>query len=180
MTFYIVLHFLFMETREAIKTRRSIRSYEQKSISDTHLHLILEAGMYAPSAYNQQPWHFVVIKDKQKLYQIPTIHPYAQMTSQADCAILVCADMTIVKRESLRPQDCSACVQNMLLMTHDLWLWAVWCAIYPEEQRIVNFRNLCNLPSFVIPFALIPLWYPAEPNRSVDRRRPERIHYEVW
>lgn len=55
-----------METREAILRRRSIRKYKDIPISDEDLRDIMECGMYAPSASNLQPWHFVVVRSPEK------------------------------------------------------------------------------------------------------------------
>ena len=66
-----------METLQAIKTRRSIRKFTSRKIEEEKLEKILEAAMYAPSARNYQPWHFVVIDERDKLDEIPNLHPYA-------------------------------------------------------------------------------------------------------
>ncbi len=81
-----------MEALEAIFTRRSIRSFTSQPVSQDMVETILRAAMSAPSACNQQPWHFVVVADRATLDAIPTIHPHAGMARQAALAILVCAD----------------------------------------------------------------------------------------
>ncbi|MGI5999145.1 MAG: nitroreductase family protein, partial [Lutispora sp.] len=62
-----------------IYTRRSIRKYEDKPVTDEQIHELLRAAMYAPSAGNEKPWHFVVIKDRAILNEITTYHPHTQM-----------------------------------------------------------------------------------------------------
>ncbi len=78
---------------EAISKRRSIRKYQTKDVSEAVIHEILTAAMCAPSAHNQKPWHFIVIKDREKLNAIMKVHPYSKMLKEAPVAILVCANM---------------------------------------------------------------------------------------
>ncbi len=83
---------------ETILRRRSIRRYTDKPVPDDVLKELLEAAMAAPSAGNEQPWHFIVIKDRGILDQIPTVHPYSQMVMEAPVAILVCGDLGMAVR----------------------------------------------------------------------------------
>ena len=78
-----------MDALEAIFTRRSIRKYTSQPIPEELIEQILKAAMYAPSADNQQPWHFVVIDDQHILDAITQFHPYAQMLKSAPLAIAV-------------------------------------------------------------------------------------------
>ncbi|MCK4701549.1 MAG: nitroreductase family protein, partial [Bacteroidales bacterium] len=81
-----------MEIQDAILTRRSIRKYTDKKISEDLVNAILRAAMYAPSAMNQQPWHFIVVDDASLLQKLSRIHPYGKMLSDASHGILVCGD----------------------------------------------------------------------------------------
>lgn len=169
-----------MELQEVIRTRRSIRNYEDRPVSDEHISNIIEAAMYAPSAGNQQPWHFIVIRDRQKLDRIPTFHPYSRMVLQAQVAILVCGDPEGGKWPAYWVQDCSAAAQNLLLAARDLGLGTVWAGVYPDEGRMAGFRDLLAIPQSVYPFALIPVGWPASEFGRVQRVRPDRIHHDSW
>lgn len=72
-----------MEVKKAIFERRSIREYSDKPISDEIVTELIRAGMYAPSAGNQQSWEFFIIKDKEKINKIKEFHPYATMVKSA-------------------------------------------------------------------------------------------------
>jgi len=63
-----------MDTLEAIFSRRSVRNFTNDPVSDDDLHDLLKAGMQAPSAKNEQPWHFIVIDDPALLHAIPEFH----------------------------------------------------------------------------------------------------------
>ncbi len=169
-----------MDLLDLIHTRRSIRRYLDKPISIETMKEIISAGTSAPSAGNQQPWHFVVITDKDILKQVSDIHPHAKMARDAAVAIVVCGEPALEKHKGYWVQDCAACTQNILLAVHAKGLGAVWCGIYPREERAENFRRLLGIPEGVIPFALIPIGYPAEEKERIDRYREDRVHYNRW
>jgi len=163
-----------------IYSRRSVRKYQQREVEDELIIELLRAAMHAPSAGNEQPWHFVVIKSKEKRQAVAQIHPYAQMVLQAPVAILVCADLNLEVYKGFWVQDCSAATMNILLRAAELGLGTVWCGVYPNKERVENFRKLFDLPEHVVPFSLVPVGYPAETPKPVDRFRADRIHFEVW
>ena len=169
-----------METLEAITTRRSIRKYTDEKISEDVIKQVLNAAMCAPSAGNEQPWHFIVIDEREVLNKIPKIHPFAHMLKNAPAAILVCGDKSLEKYNGYWIQDCSAAAQNLLLAVHSLGLGAVWLGVYPVEDRIKNFQKLLNMPENVFPLALIALGHPAETKISESRFIQERVHKNCW
>ncbi|WP_147820632.1 nitroreductase family protein [Salidesulfovibrio onnuriiensis] len=169
-----------MDIFEALHNRRSIRKFEDKSVSDEDLKAILEATMMAPSAGNAQPWQFVVVTDREKLEAVTKINQYAQMAPKAPVSILVCGDLSLEKYAGYWVQDCSAAIQNMLLAACGKGLGTVWTGIYPMEDRVAGFRELFKLPENVVPLGLIVLGHPAQTPKSESRYRQERIHYNEW
>jgi len=115
-----------MDAIEAILTRRSIRRFRDEPVSDDLIETLLRAAMAAPSAGNQQPWHFVVIRDRETLDTTSTVHPYATMAAEAALAIVVCGDTTLEMHKGFWVQDCAAAIQNLLLAAHASGLGAVW------------------------------------------------------
>ncbi len=140
----------------------------------------IKAGMNAPSAGNQQPWHFVVINDRKILVEITNIHPYAQMLEQASCAILVCGDLDLEKHKGYWVQDCSAATQNILLAIADRGFGGVWLGVYPRQDRVEGIRKLLQIPERIIPFALVSLGVPAEEKKPRNKFKKERIRYNYW
>ena len=165
---------------DAVLLRRSIRQYTSQAVSDEIVEQLLQAAMSAPSAGNQQPWHFVVIRDRLILNEIPKIHPYAEMVRQAQAAILVCGERALEKHQGYWVQDCSAATENILIAVQALGLGAVWVGIYPRENRVDQFRTLFGIPEKITPFALIPLGYPAERKERAQRYLPSRVHRNQW
>ncbi|MEW6109356.1 MAG: nitroreductase family protein [Nitrospirota bacterium] len=166
---------------EAIFSRRSIRKYTSALISKETVNEILEAAMSAPSAGNEQPWHFVIINERNILDEIPSFHPHSLMIKEVSTAILVCGDLQMEKHKGYWVQDCSAATENLLLAAHAKGLGAVWLGVYPRDERVAGLRKLLSIPRYIIPFSLIPLGYPAEtkPPRP-DRYNESRIHYNRW
>ncbi len=169
-----------METLEAIRTRRSVREFTAQPVEESAVETLLRAAMSAPSAGNQQPWHFIVVNERALLDRIPEFSPYAAMCREAPLGILVCGDTTLEKYPGYWIQDCSAATQNLLLAAHDLGLGAVWTGVYPREERMRGFRQLLNLPDHILPLAFVVIGHPAERPQPQDRFRPERIHYNRW
>ena len=164
----------------AIFQRRSIRQYTKQDISEEMLRTILRAGMSAPSAGNQRPWQFIVVKDTETLTQISEVSPYAGMTKNAPLAIVVCGDLEQGRFQGFWVQDCSAATQNILLEVTENGLGAVWLGMYPIEERVESLQKLFNLPGHIIPFSVIPIGYPVKSPEAPDRYDESRIHYNVW
>lgn len=169
-----------MELMEAIRTRRSIRKYTDKPVSEAMVRDILDAAMMAPSAGNSQPWQFVVVNDRNVLDGMRDLHPHIKMVTQAQLGILVCGDLSVEKFAGYWVQDCSAAMQNMLLAIHGLGLGAVWTGIYPMEDRVAAFSKMFNLPEHVIPLGFAPIGWPDQQPQSKSRLKEDRIHYNTY
>jgi nitroreductase len=169
-----------MNFLDVICTRRSIRKYTDQEVTDDQILQLLKAAMYAPSARNEQPWHFIVVKDKQRLLALSDIHPYAKMLTEASLAILVCGDSSIIETEGYWVQDCTAATQNLLLAAHVLGLGAVWLGVYPREERIHAMKDFFKFPAHIHPLSLISIGYPAEKIEMPERFKKERIRFDKW
>lgn len=164
-----------------IFNRRSIRKYQDKPIEEELIQKLLRAAMYAPSAGNEKPWQFIVIKDRNKLDEINTFHPHTQMLKEAPLAILVCADRSNLKYDGAYwIQDMAACTQNILLEGEYLGLGTCWCGIYPSEEREERLKEMFKIPENFTPFSLVAVGYPAEERQVRERYNPDRVHYEKW
>jgi len=165
---------------KAILDRRSIRKYTDEPVSDTDAKALLEAAFAAPSAGNQRPWHFVVIRDRNKLEEIPSFHPYSRMVPHSQLTIMVCADTHDLKYSHHWPHDCAAATQNILLEATDRGLGSCWLGVYPNEERMSGCRRLVGLPEGVVPFSLIPIGHPAEAKPSHSGVDESRMHNDMW
>lgn len=138
-----------MEALEAIKTRRSIRGYKKTPVPDEMVEKILDAGRWAPSSKNAQPWKFIVLKDAEVRRRLSELLPYGKFLADAPSGIAVIVDPNV----SSRPvEDGAAATENMLLAAHALGLGACWIGSYgianegkakdvlgvPPEQRLLS------------------------------------------
>ena len=164
-----------------IFSRRSIRRYKNKPVTDEQVYKLLRAAMYAPSAGNECPWHFVVIKDRPILDEIPKHHPYTQMLLEAPLAIIPCCDTSNLKYDgAFWIQDMAASIQNILLQAESMGLGTCWCGVYSREELVNKISKILRLPEHIIPVAVIAVGYPGEKREVGERYKPDRVHYNRW
>jgi len=147
---------------ELINTRRSIRKYTNEPVHDDYLIKLLEAAMNAPTARNLQDWKFIVIKNKELQKKIAEALPNTHMSAHAAACIVVLGDKTIQPKDEYIYVDCGAAIQNLLLEAHSLGLGCCWCAIGPNEDRIIPLKELLNIADHLIPVANIAIGWPDE------------------
>ena len=165
---------------DPVLSRRSIRKYSRQEIPDELVERLLRAAMNAPSAGNQQPWSFIVVRDRDLLDQVPDVHPYSSMITHAPLAIVVCGDQRDIKWPQMWEQDCSAATENLLVEAQLLGLGAVWLGVHPLPERVEGLQRLFGMPAEVIPFSLVPIGFPAEKKPPADRYDAERVHRNRW
>jgi nitroreductase len=165
-----------------IFTRRSIRKYQDKDVPEAMLSDLLEAAMAAPSARASDPWHFLVITDRDTLNKMTTALPNGKMLLTATAAIVACGDMrrALEGFESYMLQDVSAAVENILLAAGALGLGSCWLGIHPRRNRMDNIRSLFSLPDHIIPVAGIALGWPDATPEARTRYRDECVHRGTW
>lgn len=151
------------ECLKMIYTRRSIRVYSDRQISDEDIEKILKAAMLAPSAGNEQPWHFIVVRDREMLKKMSEAFTFGQMLPNASAAIVVCADPKLSKYPyDMWVQDCSAATENILLAARCLGIGSVWLGVYPREERMKALRELLGIPENIVVFSVVSLGYPKD------------------
>jgi nitroreductase len=165
---------------DPVLSRRSIRKYTDEPVDDVTVERLLRAAMAAPSAGNQQPWQFVLLRERATLRAIPAFHPYAKMLPDAPVAILVCGDPGRAKWPQMWEQDCSAATENLLIEAELLGLGAVWLGVHPLTERVEGLRALLGIPASVVPFAVVSLGWPAQRKEPPDRFDAARVHVERW
>ena len=162
--------------------RRSIRVYSPGEVSEAATTRLLEAAMAAPSAMTKDPWRFVLVRDKQSLAKLATLHPGAAMLSSAALAIVVCGDLDAAfeRHISYLLQDCSAATENLLLAAHAQGLGACWVGIHPGEALIKQVKELLSLPAAVVPVAVVSLGQPGEQPPPRTRYNSDYVRAEKW
>jgi nitroreductase len=160
-----------------IFARRSIRVYTGEPVSEEDIQSLLEAGMAAPSASNQRPWHFVVVTDKETLRELARAHPFGKMMAHAEVAIAVCGDPAI---SDLWVQDCSAATENILVAAAGLGLGAVWLGSHGRPEREQAIRGVLGIPEHIGVLSLLSIGHPGEHKKARTQYDPARIHRHEW
>lgn len=166
-----------------ILKRTSVRSYEDRAVESEKVEKLLRAGMAAPTAVNKQPWHFIVITDKNQLQKLSEANPNAGMAAKAPLAIVVCGDMDKALEGDAREfwvQDCSAATENILLAATGMGLGAVWTGTYPSKERCAAVADVLRLPETLIPLNTIVIGYPDTEPTPKDKWKKENISYNVY
>ncbi len=166
----------------AIFNRRSVRTYLDKPIEEHKIKQLLAAAMQAPSANNQQPWDFIVLRERKNIDHLADYSPYALALRRAPLAIVVMTDTRRITLPGMWQQDLGAATQNILLEAVNQDLGAVWLGVEGMGNLPDNVSAIFNLPNYVKPFAVISIGYPANENanRYIDRFEPSRIHWEKY
>jgi len=169
-----------MDAIEAIITRRSVRQFTGEMVTDEQLDIMLRAAMNAPSAGNERPWRFVVVRDAAALERLSRATLFAKPLSGAGAGIAVCADRLGLKYPGFWPIDCSAATQNLLLAAHAMGLGGVWIGVHPIGPFKTLVRRALDLPRHITPVSLIALGHPAHAPVPIERYDPHFVHFERW
>lgn len=162
--------------------RRSVRKFQAKPVPVPLIQDILAAAMAAPSANAKDPWEIIVVQEPAMLAKIAAGLPYGKMLVGAPVGFVICGDLQRVNGQHLSYllQDCSACIENLLLALSLLGLGGVWLGVHPREDRIAHLRGLFQLPENVIPIGVVAAGYPAEHPAPRTRFAEARVHRENW
>ena len=160
----------------SIFSRVSIRTYLEKDVSDEVISALLRAAMAAPSAHNQQPWEFYVVKNRDVLQKLSKSSDFTICAENAPAAIVVCKRGGLESPE-YADQDLGACCENILLEAVTQGLGAVWLGIAPVAERMAAARAALCLPAELSVFSIIAFGYPARERAQKDRFDENRIHY---
>jgi len=157
----------------AIRDRRTIRRYSSQKVTEDFLLSILEAGRWAPSGKNSQPWRFILIQDPKAKEALSNHTRYGSIIAQASAAIAVFLDSQSGYDRVKDLQAIGACMQNMLLAAHSLGLGASW------QGEILNGREeverLLKVPPHFELMAVLTLGYPAASDSSSSRRELDEL-----
>lgn len=161
-----------MDVLEAIRNRRSIRSYQNREVSVEKLTQVLEAGRWAPSAHNSQSRRFIVVRDEATRKHLARIATYGSFLAEAPIAIAVVIDPSASNHPA---EDGASATQNMLLAAHALGLGSCWIGSYGSgyEERA---KRVLGIPDDKRLLSLISLGYAAE-SGSTSRLNLDRIVY---
>lgn len=173
------------EVLKAIKSRRSVRKYKEEQISQESLDSIIEAGVYAPTAHNEQPWHFTIIQNKEMLQHINEkakelmaksdvewiqkmgANPNFKVTYNAPTLIIVSGRKDAMAWSA----DCAAAIQNMLIAAESLDIGSVWLGLlrffFQQEEEVAKL----GIPEGYEPYYGVALGFKT---RDKEQLAPKR------
>lgn len=173
-----------MDVFEAIKSRRSVRTFTRGDVSEEEVKKLIDAARWAPSAGNIQPWEFIVVRKPEIKHRLSIAALTQTFIEEAPVVIVVCANQIRSGRgygargvNLYCLQDTAAATQNMLLAAYALGLATCWIGAFREEEA----KKALNLPDGVRPVAIIPVGHSAKKPMARSRRPlSEIIHFETY
>jgi len=156
---------------QAIKKRRSVRRFTSEPITREQVEAILEAGRWAPSGKNTQPWRFVVVQSPDKREALAALAPQAGMVAAASVTLAVLLDRSAGYDTLKDTQGIGAAIENILLAAHALDLGACWMG----KTRDASIEAALGAKEGEELMALIPIGHPAKQPDAGPRHPLESI-----
>ena len=183
---------------EIIRKRRSVRVYKSGRVTEKQLEMILEAGRWAPSGANTQPWELIVTRDRAKMKKVRQIYDNEwrerkkeepvhykglkkDYVGDVSVLVLVCGDPRTKQvylttrqpgdREKLFQASIANAVEHMMLMAASMGLGTVWVSVREEVEP--ELRELFKVPQplrllWVVPIGHAKSWPNAKPRRKIS------------
>ena len=166
---------LNMETIEAIKKRRSIRTFRTNPVPKETIIKLLDCARLAPTARNVQPWEFIVVADNKTREKIASLAPNAPFVKDAPvCIVIICKDTKYYL------EDGCAATQNLLLAATDLGLGACWVA-GDKKDYCNEVLGMLNVPSGYKLVSMVALGIAVEELPELDKKDLDKlIHWESF
>ncbi|MDP2961027.1 MAG: nitroreductase family protein [candidate division Zixibacteria bacterium] len=169
-----------MNVFEAIKSRRSIRSFLDKPIEEEKLLRVLEAGRLAPSSKNLQEWKFVVVKDKKLRKKLVVAANNQHFLAEAPVVIIGCATLVnyvMSCGQYAYPIDLAIAMDHMTLQAVEEGLGTCWIGSFKEDE----VKKILNIPENMRIVELLPLGYPKTiPPARTRKKLGEIVCYDSW
>ncbi len=164
-----------MDTFEAVRTLLAVRSYQDKAVPEDSVRRILEAGRLTASSMNGQPWHFVVVQNRDTLRQLGSLLRTGPYVAQAPLAIVV-----VIEPTPYAISDASRAIQSMLLTAWTDGLGSNWVGF----GGLSHVKPLFDIPAEADVFAVLPIGFPKDEIKGQGRKRRKALaevaYREQW
>ncbi len=161
-----------MEVFESVRTVLAVRSYQDKPLPPDVVTRIVEAGRLTASSMNGQPWHFVVVENRDMLRRLAVAARTGPYIAQAPLAIVV-----VIERTRFAVSDASRAIQSMILTAWSEGVGSNWVGFV----GMLDLNALLGIPDTLDVLAVLPFGYPVQPGgQGKKRRKPasEVVHRE--
>lgn len=181
-----------MDLKDAIYTRRAVREFTAEPVDEKILRQLIDAAIQAPSAVNQQPWSFCVVRDKQLLARVSreakahmlrtspvalVSHHFQELLSNPDFDIFYHAPVLIiissVAESPWAIENCSLAAENLMLTARAAGLGTCWIGFAQTWLGTPDGIAALNLPAAYVPIAPIIVGHPKSEPPPVSRKEPE-------
>ena len=164
-----------------LKGRRSIRRYRPDPVPDEMIEQLLEAGRWAPSASNRQPWQFIVVRDEAILKQVAQHAAYYFIrwahVEEAPLLIVLCGDARNRIYRQFLHEDVGLAGSQIMLQAHALGLGTCW--IGGLDRKAI--ADVLKVPEHIEIVGLLTVGFPAEdPEPPARKPLAEIVHYDVY
>lgn len=164
-----------MEVFEAVRTALAVRQFQEKPVPPEVVRQIVEAAHLTASSINGQPWHFIVVENKDMLRQLGSLARTGPYIAQAPLAVVV----GIEKQSPYGVSDASRAIQDMILTAWSQGIGSNWVGFANLQQ----INPVLGIPKEIEILAIIPFGYPvATIGKGKKKRKPlgEVVHRERW
>ena len=151
-----------MEVFEAVRTVLAVRAYTAKPIPPEAVRRIVEAGRLTASSKNGQPWHFIVVENRDTLRQLGALARTGPYIAQAPVAIVV-----VMEQSPYAVSDASRAIQSMILTGWSEGISSNWVGF----QDLAEAKTLLGIPGHLEVLAILPFGYPAKARRRGNKKR---------
>jgi len=156
-----------MEVFEAVRTLLAIREFQDKRVPPETVRRIVEAGRLTGSSMNRQPWHFIVVQNRDTLRQLGAVAKTGPYIAQAALAIVV-----VIQRTPFSVSDGSRAIQSMMLTAWSAGIGSNWVGF----MGLTAVKPLLGIPDNLDVLAIIPFGYPARPaGKGKKNRKPHSV-----
>jgi nitroreductase len=161
-----------MDAIQALRTRRSIRTYTKRPVERAIIEEIVDCARLAPTAMNDQPWDFVVVTAQADLQRIPPMLGHGEFIANAAFAVLVFGRATMCSLE-----DCCAATENLLIAAAAYGIGSCWVA-GAGQSYAAEIAKAFGAPEGRKLISIVSFGYPGEDPKIEKRTLREVLHWE--
>lgn len=172
-----------MNVYDAIRIRKSVRSFQKKEVPDDVLHRILSAARLAPSARNRQEWRFVIVRNPETRHKLAEAAKKQMFIAEAPIVIVCCAEAdnlnyTMTCGQLAYPIDLAIVIDHITIAAVTEGLGTCWIGDFYEQE----VKKILDIPEKVRVVQLLPLGYPTDTSVVEKKRLPleKIVKYEKW
>lgn len=151
-----------MEVFDAVRTVLAVREYQDRPLPPDAVRRIVEAGRLTASAMNAQPWHFIVVEERETIRQLARLAPTGPYVAGAPLVIVVA-----IEDSRFAVSDASRAVQSMMLTAWSEGIGSNWVGFHGLD----GMKALLGIPDAIEVLAILPFGYPAQARGRGKKKR---------